>query len=191
LRRFLFFYFYARLFGRECSPIVAVAATQRAGSDALSTAEGRQLQQVLRRSTNRIKVRRAQVVLASAQGSKVPAIASMLHFSPQHVHHLVQEFNQHGLKALEPKDRSGRPPKFREEQIGLIAETALCPPDLLGLPFKRWSLQKLRVYVIQDKRVSSISLETLRSMLKARKVRLRRIKTWKECNDPKLPSKKN
>ena len=44
----------------------------------LSMADGRQLQQVLRRSKNRIKVRRAQVVLASAQGSKVPAIAAML-----------------------------------------------------------------------------------------------------------------
>ena len=156
----------------------------------LSMAEGRQLQQVLRRSKNRIKVRRAQVVLASAQGFKVPAIAGMLHFSEQHVRHLVKEFNQRGLKALEPKDRSGRPPKFSEEQISLIAETALCPPDLLGQPFKRWSLEKLRAYIIKDKLVASISLETLRAMLKARKVRLRRIKTWKECNDPKLPTKK-
>jgi transposase len=153
-------------------------------------AEGRRLQQVLRRSKNRIKVRRAQVVLASAQGFKIPAISSMLHFSEQHVRHLVKEFNRHGLKALEPKARPGRPPKFSEEQVSLIAETALCPPDLLGLPFKRWSLEKLRAYVIKDKLVSSISLETLRSMLKDRKVRLRRIKTWKECNDPKLPSKK-
>ncbi len=157
----------------------------------LSMAEGRQLQQGLRRSKNRIKVRRAQVILASAQGFKVPAIATMLHFSEQHVRHLVHEFNQHGLEVLEPKERPGRPPKFSEEQISLIAETALCPPDLLGLPFTRWSLEKLRAYVIKDKLVASISLETLRSMLRARKVRLRRTKTWKECNDPKLPSKKN
>ncbi len=44
----------------------------------LGMAEGRHIQQVLRRSKNRIKVRRAQVVLASDQGFKVPAIAEML-----------------------------------------------------------------------------------------------------------------
>jgi transposase len=157
----------------------------------LSMAEGRQLQQMLRRSKDRIKVRRAQVVLASAQGSKVPAIADFLHFSEQHVRHLIQEFNRRGFPSLEAKERPGRPPKFSEEQVSLIAETALCPPDLLRLPFKRWSLEKLRAYAIKTKLVSSISLETLRSMLRVRKVRLRRTQTWKECNDPKLPSKKN
>ena len=39
----------------------------------LHLAEGRKLQSVLRRDRNRIKLRRAQVILASAQGSKVPA----------------------------------------------------------------------------------------------------------------------
>jgi transposase len=157
----------------------------------LSMAEGRQLQQVLRRSKDRIRVRRAQVVLASAQGFKVPAIADLFRFSEQHVRHLIEEFNQRGLASLQAKERPGRPPKFSEEQISLVAETALCPPDLLGLPFKRWSLEKLRAYVIKNKLVASISLETLRSMLQTRKVKLRRIKTWKECNDPKLRSKKN
>jgi len=37
----------------------------------------------------------------------------------------------------------------------------------------------------------SISIETLRTILHERKVKLRRIKTWKECNDPRLKSKKN
>ena len=37
--------------------------------------EGQKIQQILRRSTNRVKVRRAQVVLASEQGYKAPAIA--------------------------------------------------------------------------------------------------------------------
>lgn len=157
----------------------------------LAMADGRQLQQVLRRSKNRIKIRRAQVVLASAQGAKVPAIAAMFHFSEPHVRHIIKEFNQHGFKALEPKERPGRPPKFTEEQISLMVETALCPPDLLGLPFTRWSLEKLRAYILKDKLVASISLETLRSMLQARKVKLRRTKTWKECNDARLQAKKN
>ena len=157
----------------------------------LRISEGQQIQRILRRSTSRIKVRRAQVVLASNQGYKVPAIAELVHYSEHHVRAIIKDFNQHGLKALEPKPRSGRPTEFDEDDRALIAETAKCPPDLLGCPFKRWSLEKLREYLAKEKIVSSISLETLRSILHDTKVRLRRTKTWKECNDPKLKSKKN
>jgi len=70
-------------------------------------------------------------------------------------------------------------------------EAALCPPDLLGWPFRRWSLAKLRDHVVRERIVESITLETLRQLLTAREVRLQRTKTWKECNDPHLRSKKN
>ena len=153
--------------------------------------EGQKIQQILRRSTNRVKVRRAQVVLASEQGYKVPAIAELVHYSEHHVRAIIKEFNEHGFKALEPKPRSGRPTEFTEDDKAFIAETAKCPPDLLGCPFKRWSLEKLREYLIKEKVISSISIETLRTILHEKKVKLRRIKTWKECNDPKLKSKKN
>lgn len=157
----------------------------------LGIAEGRTLQQIVRKDANRIKVRRAQVVLASAQGSKVPDIARRLYFCDGHVRAILKEFNASGLAALVPQYGGGRPPKFSEEQISLLVEAALCPPDLLGWPFRRWSLSKLRDHLVREKIVSSISLETLRQKLKARKVRLQRTKTWKECNDPRLRSKKN
>jgi transposase len=157
----------------------------------ISFAEGRRLHEILRRDPNRIKMRRAQVVLASAQGSKVPDIARRLYFSPQHVRTILKDFNAHGFAALVPKYGVGRPREFSPEQQSLIVEAALCPPDLLGWPFRRWSLAKLRDHLRREQIVSSISLETLRQLLKARRVRLQRTKTWKECNDPALASKKN
>ena len=156
----------------------------------LCSSEGQHIQRILRRSTSRVKIRRAQVVLASNQGFKVPAIAELVHYSEHHVRAIIKEFNQHGLKALEPKPRSGIPREFTEDDKALIAETAKCPPDLLSCPFKRWSLEKLREYLLQEKMVPTISIETLRSFLHEKKVKLRRTKTWKECNDPKLKSKK-
>ena len=54
----------------------------------------------------------------------------------------------------------------------------------------RWSLAKLRDFIVAEKIVESISIETIRQILRADKVKLRRTKTWKECNDPKLRSKK-
>ena len=157
----------------------------------LSLSEGQQIQRILRRSTSRIKVRRAQVVLASNQGYRVPAIAELVHYSEHHVRAIIKEFNKRSLKALEPKPRSGRPTEFTEDEKAFIAETAKCPPDLLDCPYKRWSLGKLREYILEEKIVSSISIETLRTILHEKKVKLRRTKTWKECNDPKLKSKKN
>ena len=157
----------------------------------LTMAEGGQIQRVLRRSKNRVKVRRAQVVLASAQGLKVPTIAELVHYSPQHVRTIIREFDQHGLEALNSKPRSGRPEEFTEDLRALIVETALCPPKLLGQPFTRWSLVKLGDYLVAEKVVKSISAETLRTILREKNVKLRRTKTWKECNDPRLSSKKN
>jgi len=153
--------------------------------------EGQKIQRILRRSTSRVKVRRAQVVLASNQGYKVPAIAELVHYSEHHVRAIIKDFNERGLKALEPKPRLGRPNEFTEDDKAFIAETAKCPPDLLGCPFKRWSLEKLREYLITEKIIPKISIETLRTTLHEKKVKLRRTKTWKECNDPKLVSKKN
>lgn len=157
----------------------------------ISSLEGRKLQGIVRTDSDRIKMRRAQVILASAQGSKVPAVAARLYFSEAHVRTIIKAFNAEGFTGLAPKYGGGRPPKFSEEQRSLIVETALCPPGLLGQPFTRWSLEKLRDFLIQQRIIESISIETLRQMLIGAKVKLRRTKTWKECNDPELASKKN
>lgn len=135
----------------------------------ISNAEGRRLQRIIRHERNRIKVRRAQVVLASAQGFKVPAIGQRLYYCPAQVRKIIKDFNAHGFEALAPKYRGGRPPKFTADQRSLIVETAMCPPDLLGRPFRRWSLEKLREYLVEEAIVDSISLEWLRQILRARR----------------------
>jgi len=157
----------------------------------IGIAEGRRLQRIVRKGQDRIRGRRAQIILASGQGSKVPDIARRFYFSQAHVRTVIKSFNTDGFDALAPKYGIGRPAKFSEEQRSLIIETALCPPDLLGQPFTRWSLAKLRDFIIHEHIVDSISIETIRQLLKNAKVKLRRTKTWKECNDPKLASKKN
>lgn len=157
----------------------------------IGIAEGRRLQGIVRSDKNRIKIRRAQIVLASAQGSRVPDIAQRLYFSQDHVRTVIKAFNADGIDALTPNYCGGRPPKFSEEQRSLIRETALCPPDFMGQPFTRWSLPKLRDFLIEEGIVESISIETIRQILKNDKIKIRRTKTWKECNDPKLRSKKN
>jgi len=57
--------------------------------------------------------------------------------------------------AHNPEDDIARPKKFTEEQCSLIIETALCLPDLLGEPHRRWSLPRLRDFLAREKIVDT------------------------------------
>ncbi len=156
----------------------------------LTMSEGEHLQRILRRGKDRTAIRRAQVVLMSAQGFRVQQIARAMHLHEEYVRELLRQFNSSGLAILKQKPRSGRPPVFSEEVRSEIAEYALCPPRAVGQPFSRWSLEKLRRFLIQRKVVRSIGLQTLCRILEEKKIRLQRTKTWKESNDPDFDSKK-
>lgn len=157
----------------------------------LTMAEGQHLQRVLRRGKNRTAIRRAQVVLMSAQSFRVQQIAHASHLHEEYVRELLRQFNRDGVAILNQKPRSGRPPVFTEEERAVIAEYALCPPRALGQPFSRWSLEKLRRFLIQRKIVRSIGLQTMCRILEEKKIRLQRTKTWKESKDPDFDAKKN
>lgn len=157
----------------------------------LTMAEGQHLQRVLRRGKNRTAIRRTQVVLMSAQSFRVQEIAQATHLHQEYVRELLRLFNRDGVAILKQKPRSGRPPVFSEEVRSVIVEYALCPPRALGQPFSRWSLEKLRRFLIQRRVVRSIGLQTLCRILEEKKIRLQRTKTWKESNDPDFDGKKN
>jgi transposase len=157
----------------------------------LRIAEGRRLQSILRQGKVRRTIRRAQVILMSAQSYRVIEIAEATYMNPEYVRNLIRRFNDEGMDLIKEKPRSGRPVIFDEERKAEIIEIAMSPPGLLGQPFSRWSLEKLRVYLMKTRVVRSISIETLRTILREYKVRLQRTKTWKESNDPAFESKKN
>lgn len=129
--------------------------------------------------------------LLGADACKVPAIAKHFCFLARRVRSIIKEFNECRLDALKPEYRGGRPEKFSEEHKSLVIEKSLCPLDSLGRPFKRWSLAKLRGYLVEEEVTDSISLETLQQILRKQKVRLRRAKTWNKCTDPRLKTKRN
>lgn len=81
----------------------------------ISMPEGRRFQGFIRRGTHRIKMRRAQVILACDQGFKVPAIGRQYHFSEAHVRYVIKSFNAEGFAALAPKYGIGRPANFTQE----------------------------------------------------------------------------
>jgi transposase len=118
-----------------------------------------------RNNTNMWK--RAHVILLSAQGYTVPQISSQVGLHPINVRKWIHRFNRYGLSGLQSGKSPGRPPRFTEEQKQIIAQLAQISPSRLGLPFRRWSLQRLREYLIHSGVVDTISAETVRQILRS------------------------
>jgi hypothetical protein len=76
--------------------------TERVGARRLSDAEGRQLQQVVRRGKHdSIRVRRALIIMASASGTTVPAIATLVQADEDTVRRVIRRINEVGLACLD------------------------------------------------------------------------------------------
>jgi len=46
---------------------------------------------------------------------------------------------------------SGRPATYTLDQVSLVIETALTKPEALGLPFACWTLDRLEIYLNEQK----------------------------------------
>jgi transposase len=133
----------------------------------ISNEEGNRLLRIVRRSTGSVVTwRRAQMVLLSAQGMDVAAIAEVSFTSPDRVRDVLHNFNADGFASLQPKYGGGRPPKYDSEQRAAITSIALARPGDHGLPFSTWSLSKLADYLVAQGVVDDISHEGLRMLLR-------------------------
>lgn len=158
----------------------------------LTSLEGRQLVRLLHQSKDAIAVRRAEIVLASAQGESAPSIARRLHFTADYVRKVIHAFNERGAKSLKAQySNGGRPQEILPEHESEVVELALTPPRLTGQPFTHWTLETLRDVAAQRRLVPrKISIESVRQILKKHRVSLQRTKTWKESDDPEFDQKK-
>jgi transposase len=155
----------------------------------LNDAEGRELQRIVRRGGKSdrsiVKWRRAMVVLASAGGNDVAAIARLVQTSPDRVREMIHRFNDLGMRSLDPQWAGGRPRQITTTDRELIVETAKTRPEKLGSPFTHWSIRKLADYMATKKgRKVRVGRERLRQILLAEGVTFQRTKTWKESPDP-------
>jgi transposase len=170
----------------------------------LSEDEGRRLQQIVRRGKHgSVRVRRALIIMASASGTPVPAIARLVAADEDTVRDVIHAFNAKGLHALDPRWAGGRPRRISEEDIACIVAAATTRPKALGLPFTRWSVRKLAAYLagayqevqpgrglqrVPARRVR-IGRERLRQVLHEHDITFQRTRTWKESTDPDFDAK--
>jgi transposase len=152
----------------------------------LSDQEGQRLQQIVRRGKHgSIRVRRALIIMASASGTTVPAIARLVAADEDTVRDVVHAFNRKGLAALDPQQAGGRPRLITDEDTEFIVTAATTRPEKLGLPFTHWSLRKLAGYLAASRaRTVRIGRERLRQILHQHGISFQRTRTWKESTDP-------
>src|SRR5436190_814549 len=156
----------------------------------LTDQEGRRLQQIVRRGKHgSIRVRRAMIIMASASGTPVSAIARLVAADEGTVRDVIHLFNQKGLAALDPRWAGGRPRLISDEDIAVIVTAATTRPEKLGLPFTCWSLRKLAACLAGAGRPVRIGRERLRQILHSRGISFQRTRTWKESADPDRDAK--
>src|SRR6202142_2180043 len=91
----------------------------------LSDQEGRRLQQIVRRGKHgSVRVRRAMIIMASASGTLVPAIARLVAANEAAVWEVIHLFNDKGLAALDPQWAGGRPGLISDNDVEVIAAAA-------------------------------------------------------------------
>ncbi|MFI5418306.1 MAG: IS630 family transposase [Candidatus Lutacidiplasmatales archaeon] len=152
--------------------------------------EGNRLRRIVRHGQNAVEVKRAQVILTSAQGFTPPKIGVIALMSEDYIRQLIHTFNLHGFAMLKPHWGPGPEAKFSDDQRqGLVALATSRPKDL-GLPYTQWSLSRLREEAVKRDIVASISEEWLRVILHEAEVSHQSLRTWKKSPDPEREVKK-
>jgi transposase len=137
----------------------------------LTDPQRRELQRTSRRAVGRVALR-AQMVLLSARGFDVPAIARIHDCGEEVVRTWLHRYTEHGLAGLDDEPRSGRPPKDPLAQ-DIVDAQAQQPPDCSGHVQSCWTVGLLAGFLAGRFRLH-LSPSSVRRLLKAAGWRWRR-----------------
>ena len=157
----------------------------------LTTAETETLERLTRsRIAPARAVERAHIIWQAHQGARVPAIARALGVCEATVRLWLRRFNAAGLDGLADAARRGRPPTYTAEEVGELVATSLTDPRDLGLPFGRWTLDRLAAYLQEEKRIP-MKRSRIGEILQTEGLRWRTQETWfGERPDPAFAEKR-
>lgn len=131
-----------------------------------TTTEIQQLSKRIQKLTDPHQRRRADSLTLYGMGLSPLEIADAQGVHPNTVYKDLHAFKQLDLEAITQLRRSGVPGGMTADQETEIAQLAEQSPQTVGLPYGRWSVRKLRVYLVKQHIVKSIGRERLRLLLK-------------------------
>jgi transposase len=144
------------------------------------------------RAADAFTLRRCQIILASARGERVPAIARSLGCGEQTVRNALHAFDREGVAALPVG--SSRPhtihPAFDAEGAERLRALLHRSPREFGHPTGVWTLELAAETAYREgltpRRVSD---ETIRATLDRQGIRWRRAKDWITSPNPAYTQK--
>ncbi len=145
------------------------------------------------RASAGFRVRRCQMLLASAEGQPTTTIARTLRCNDQTVRNAIHTFNQHGLAALQPKSSRPHTTQATFDAAGRERLRALLhqSPRTFGKQTSIWTLDlAAEVCFAEGITARRVSDETIRAALAALGVRWKRAKHWITSPDPAYARKK-
>ncbi len=131
----------------------------------LTEAEEKQLRYWLTDNDSAMK-HRAQVILLSSQGYRVPEIGPIVKSHPANLRKWIHRFNERGCEGLRTVHSGGRRLRFSPRQRQGIIRLAQSGPRDLGLNFSRWTLHKLAQQAAKRGIVDRMSYECVRQILR-------------------------
>jgi transposase len=156
-----------------------MAQPQKEPLRALSEQEKRELQRLVKASSERVDVmRRAKALLAVANGKPLTQAAHEAGLkSGKGVGQLVKRFNTHGLAALASAVGRGRKPTYTSEQHARMLAEVQREPDREQDQTATWSLLLLRT-ALRKEALPHVARETIRQVLHEAGYSYQRTRTW-------------
>lgn len=113
----------------------------------LNHSKRKRIQQLARKTRNKVVFRRCQIILHLMQRRHPEQIAQDLGCNVCTVYRTRKAFLCDGEAALQPKKSSGRPRKLTAQQIRQVDAALAHEPRALGKNFSNWSAKKLCVHL--------------------------------------------
>jgi hypothetical protein len=145
------------------------------------------------RSKDLFRLRRSQIIAASARKEQVPGIALVLGCDEETVRNAIHAFDAHGVTALE---RQSTRPKhsqavFTAEQAERLKALLHRSPREFGKKTSVWTLELAAEVCFEQGLISRrVSSETIRATLQRMHVNWKRAKKWITSPDPEYTRKK-
>jgi transposase len=146
------------------------------------------------RSKDAFTLRRAQILLASANRQKPAEIAATFGCSDQAVRDVIHDFERRGLAVLKPRSsaRTDQRPIFDGSKLVALRELLHRSPRDFDKQTSIWSLELVATVAYEQGLTPwLVSSQTIRNALRGLNVGWKRAKHWITSPDPEYAAKKN
>lgn len=134
--------------------------------------------------------RRAQIISLSAQGWKVPAIATAVGCTTRWVRETIHRVTTVGLDRIPRRTSPGRPRRCTPAQREQLMEVLHQRPDTFGHAASLWTAADLAATAVARGIVATISEDTVRAEIRRARRSWQRAKRWSSSPDPRYEQKR-